>query len=82
MTTITCPNPNDTASLCMTMNEAGAGLGKQKIAHIKSNFYVHNLEFRLISSDRQDRSVKHKNYALTTDKSNLSGLDIQSELYQ
>jgi len=30
-------------------------------------------EFRLISSQGQDRSVKHKNYALTTDKGDLLG---------
>jgi hypothetical protein len=29
---------------------------------------LHNPEYRLTSSDGQDRSVKHKNYARTTDK--------------
>ena len=36
--------------------------------HIRSNSFMQNPEFRLKSRDRQDRSVKHKNYALTTDK--------------
>ena len=41
--------------------------------HIRSNSFMQNPEFRLKSRDRQDRSVKHKNYALTTDKGNLLG---------
>lgn len=38
------------------------------IAHSGSNFIMHNPESRLKSSIGQDRSVKHLNYARTTDK--------------
>jgi hypothetical protein len=68
---------------CLSIASTAIGIaaqGEHKLMPLQKEIFDETSEYRLTSSRGQDRSVKHLNYALTTDKDYLMSND-KSKIY-